>query len=523
MADFVKDSINRANGQPQVLTQEEAATLRKEYGSELFDDLLKKNTIAIEENTKAIKDMQTQEKKSISENQKQVKSLKDFFTGLNDKALGRIEKLNLSYEKLKAPTNVEQVFGSAVNNVKQFGNYLKDFGGTLGAIGDRLNMIVTVAEKGFQFSMALDKNQAENNKLFLQTRGLSALVGSQYYNKKVTSFENMLADVAGSRFNIEKEVKPTLTNMAQFYNVANLSDQALKNRLTSTLQYNANNPQLSDIYNIMSGQSGGSDTFIKGTLSLFTKSFEHNNLGLDKSLQQTKALYESNRRFNMSMGEAAGYIQKFNKQLQDGTLTLQDLTTMRNTVKNASLGQNAGLGQMLLNAGLGTPKLLAAAGNPAKMAAVLREGGKEELDAVQKLFWDIASSTGLGTDRKAMGETLRNLYGQFGFNLSEKQVELISQGRNYSLQSGSLTPKSSQQQIDLANELQNVLDNNIDKTKTVLETLGNYLDKGSTKFLNAVNKFQSSVEQAARTGQIYTDDENIQLKARLTGRVDTTY
>ena len=76
---------------------------------------------------------------------------------------------------------------------------------------------------------------------------------------------------------------------------------------------------------------------------------------------------------------------------------------------------------------------MAAAGNPAKMAAVLREGGKEELDAVQKLFWDIASSTGLGTDRKAMGETLRNLYGQFGFNLSEKQVELISQGRNYSL------------------------------------------------------------------------------------------
>ena len=49
------------------------------------------------------------------------------------------------------------------------------------------------------------------------------------------------------------------------------------------------------------------------------------------------------------------------------------------------------------------------------------------------------------------------------------------------------------------------------------------MDKGSTKFLNAVNKFQSSVEQAARTGQIYTDDENIQLKARLTGRVDTTY
>lgn len=515
MADFVKDSINNAQNGPQVISKAEAEQFKKEYGPELYNDLIKKNTIAVEENTKAIKDMQSQNRKEAIDDQKQKKSLKDFFNDINNKLIGKIEKLNLSYESLKGPINLEKSIGSVSNNIRSFGNYIKEFGGKFAAIGTSINQAALIVQKGIELSMALNQNQTENNKLFLQARGISALSSGLYHNASTQNFIDLLANTAGSEFNIEKQIKPTVGYMSQYYNLAALNDKQLQQRLRSTLELSTSNQNLADIYSVMSGQSGGSESFIKGSLSAFTNAFEKNNLGLDKSLQQTKSLYDSNRRFNMSMNEAAGYIQKFNKQLQDGTLTLQDVTVMRNAVKGYSTGQNAGIGQALLNAGLGTPALLAAAGDPFKIAAVMREGKKPELDAMQKYLWDIAASQG-STDRQSMGERLRNLYSSFaGINLSDEQIRLVSQGRNYSLQAGALAPASAKQQEEFDKQLQNILDNNLDKTTTIFERVSNSLDKSTTKFLNAVNKFQGKVEKMA--GNITGDVQNLLQLGITTG------
>ena len=500
MADFVKNSINQAQNAPQIITKEEAATLKKEYGPDLFNDLLKNNTIAIEENTKAIKDIKLQSQKNTEVEKKQIKSFSDAMKAFQDSlkssftaAMNKLATANVSYESFTGKQDINNIINKTAHGLKTITDKFGTLGTVMGAFIDTMRISA-------QVSLAANKNQVLNNQLYAQIFGFSSLSDQKLYSIKTTDFSKNLRNVAGKIYDWDKEGVPVLNNMLQSYNTANLSEGNVINRFSRSLMYNRANPNLANIYNTMLGQSGGSNDFIENSMALFSKTFMHNNLGLDKSLQQTKALYESNRRFNMSMGEAAGYIQKFNKQLQDGTLTLQDLTTMKNMVKGNSMGQNAGLGQMLLNAGLGTPKLLAAAGNPAKMAAVLREGGKEELDAVQKLLWDIASSTGLGTDQQAMGETLRDLYSKFGINLSDQQVKYISRGRNYSLQAGALAPSKKQPNIkEPKDELQDLLNKYSDQTTSNWDKISNQLSQDSKDLLGILNKIDSWLEDKTGT------------------------
>jgi len=478
---FVRDSINQAQSTPQVITKQEAATFKKEYGADLFNDLLKNNTIAIEENTKAIKDIQSQDRKNAEQTKKQENDKKSLLNTIATK----LATINLSYESLTQKQDINNVINKTANGLKTITDKLGILSTTMGIFIDTMRIAA-------QVSFAANKNQIENNRLYTQLFGFSSLSGQGTYAVPATLFKSKLHAATGVNFDEKDEINPMLNIMAQSYNTANLSENTLLTRLRNSLAYNRVNPNLANIYNTMLGQSGGSNEFILNSMALFAKRFEHNNLGLDKSLQQTKALYESNRRFNMSMGEAAGYIQKFNKQLQDGTLTLQDLTTMKNMVKGNSMGQNAGLGQMLLNAGLGTPKLLTAAGNPAKMAVVLREGGKEELDAIQKLLWDIASSTGLGTDQQAMGETLRDLYSKFGINLSDQQVKYISRGRNYSLQAGALAPSKKQLITNEPKEaMAEVLSEYIKQTTTESDKITNKIKQDVSDLLGVVNVMEN--------------------------------
>ena len=480
MADFVKDQMN----QSQTATEKQNVNDQVAINKETLDAL-----------SNILQDILNQLKNDARQDKKDEQTKKSILDFLKSKLAATpeklAEKLNLQ-NSLGKKSSFMGVVDSASNGIKKFANELKGLGGNFARFGSMLNIAIITLQSIISNMILLDNNQTKTNDFYLQTHGLSALNNDKFYSYSRNKFRKDVLKLA-NRYYDEEAVQNAMLNLKKYYNLNNLSDEDVLERTRKTLSYNRLSPQLQDVYNTMLGQSGGNQRFIESSLGLMTQKFDKSDLGMDRSLQQTKALYESNRRLGMSMNEAAGYVLKFNKQLQDGVLTLQDLTMMKNAVQNKSLGEDAGLAQMLLNSGLGTKKLISAAGNPFKMASIIRQGGKDELDAIQKMFWDLSENYNFGNDREARGEYLRDLYSKFGFNLSKEQVRLVSRGRNSSLQAGSVAPKKGTPSMSADMKLNTQAGLNEELTTSLEDKLTNDINNGKKILLTTINDFQSSI------------------------------
>lgn len=480
MADFVKDQMN----------QSQTATEKQNV-----NDQVAINKATLETLSNVLQDILNQLKSDARQDKKDEQTKKSLLDFLKSKLVATPEKtaelLNLQ-NSLGKKSSFMGVVNSAGDSIKKFSNELKGLGGNIAQFGRILGAAGLFIQTAISNMILLDNNQTKTNDLYLQTHGLSALNNDKFYSYSRNKFSKDMLKAVGNYYD-EETTQKAMLSLKNYYNLNNLSDEDIIERTRKTLGYNRLSPQLQDVYNTMLGQSGGNQRFIESSLGLMTQKFDKSDLGMDKSLQQTKSLYESNRRLGMSMNEAAGYVLKFNKQLQDGVLTLQDLTMMKNTVQNKSLGEDAGLAQMLLNSGLGTKKLISAAGNPFKMASIIRQGGKDELDAIQKMFWDLSENYNFGNDREARGEYLRDLYSKFGFNLSKEQVRLVSRGRNSSLQAGSIAPKKGTPSMSADIKLNTQTGLNEELTTSLEDKLTNDINNGKKVLLTTINDFQSSI------------------------------
>lgn len=438
MADFVKDSINQAAGNPddrkkpsktQILTQEEAKKLELEIGPEAFQKMIQDNIIAIKNILQKNNKTSEESKKIFNDILKSIKI--DIYKKMSD---------SLNFQNLNQKANFENSLSSTFNSIKNFGNELKGLSGTIGKLGSVLSFIIPAIDQGIKNAIFLEKNQIETNKRYLSIRGISSLNQGSFFGNKQNNFERMVEDIGKTPYKTysTEETWNTLMNMGKYYNTAQLNATELYQRGRDTLRLNNINPALSDIYNQMFAKGQGNRNQIMSSLDMYLYKFEKNSLGLDKSLQQTKQLQDINSKYGFTINQAAGYINKFNEQLQKGTLSLQDLTILPQTLQNASMAQNAGLGQEMLNAGFGTKRLRQAAGNPILTAAIMRNAGDEELEAMQNYFKFLMNSTGFTGTPEERAEMLGFMFqNRAGINLNKEQKNILAKG-------GTITAKSLQ-------------------------------------------------------------------------------
>ena len=421
MVDFIQDQIKNSQKNPQVLTRSEAKQLQKEVGDETYQKMISDNIITIKEILQ-------------SNNKIESKSFKNEERDINKKEQDRVKTEQRHQQLIASLRSFSGDIKSSINSLTNIGlNKISDLLGTGGSIGKLAQAAFEAARIGVKLSFVIDQMQKQRNIEYLKMHSLSS-AGDPNFTAKANKYYMRILD-RGIDYGISKdEVNNLNQELGTSINMRRLNDnQQLKTAFDYYGIANKNfraaaGTGFSELYKTMLAQDGSSTTGAFANLSAFNRIFEYSQLGTEKSLQLSKQLYESNRRFNMSMNTAAGYISKFNNELQKGTSTLSDITSVHTTLKMKGSGDLAGLGQMIINMGLGTEEMNKIAGNPFALASLLRKGDQESIDALQNTFDAIATGAGFGKGVKGRDEYLRNLYGLYGFSLNEDLLAKVTQG-----------------------------------------------------------------------------------------------
>lgn len=424
MPDIISEQIKNSQNNPQILTQKEAKELQKEVGDETYQKMIQDNIIAIKE---LLQNNNKLENKS-NKNEEQDK---------NKKEQDRVKAEQRHQQLISSLRSFSGDIKSSISSITNAGmNKLSDLLGASGSIGKIAQAAFEAARVGVNLSFAIDKMQTQRNIEYLKSHNLNNVYDANFV-KSANDFYLKSLDRGIDYGMNPDEVKSANKELQSTINMKNLEDwQQLRTqddyyKLTNK-NVRAVNPEFAELYKTMIGQGGLSSQSAYANLNAFNRSFEFSSLGTERSLQLSKQLFESNRRFNMSMNSAAGYINKFNAELQRGTSTLSDITSVRTTLKTKGSGDLAGLGQMIVNMGLGTPEMNKAAGNPFALASILRRGDPTTIDRLQQTLDNIATSAGFGKGVKGRDEYLRNLYNNFGFSLNEDLLARVTRGSKIS-------------------------------------------------------------------------------------------
>lgn len=421
MADFIQEQIKNSQNNPQVLTKSEAKQLQKEVGDETYQKMISDNIITIKEILQ-------------SNNKIESKSLKNEEQDKNKKEQDRAKIEQRHQQLITSLRSFSGDIKSSISSLTNAGlNKISDLLGAGGKIGMLAQAAFEAARVGVKLSFAIDQMQKQRNIEYLKMHSLSS-AGDPNFVAKANQYYMRMLD-RGIDYGMNKdEVKAVMQELGSSMNMKRLKDHE---QLNTAFDYfgiaNKNfraaaGSGFSELYKTMLAQGGLSSTGAFANLNAFNRSFEYSSLGNEKSLQLSKQLYESNRRFNMSMNSAAGYINKFNNELQRGTSTLSDITAVRTTLKTKGSGDLAGLGQMIVNMGLGTDEMNKAAGNPFALAEILRKGEPETINRLQQAMDKIAENGGYGIGKQGRSEHLRTLWSNFGFSLNEDIINKLTAG-----------------------------------------------------------------------------------------------
>lgn len=423
MADFIQDQIKNNQNNPQVLTKSEAKQLQKEVGDETYQKMISDNIITIKE---ILQNNNKIESKSLK-NEEQDKNKKE-----QDRA-----KIEQRHQQLIA--SLRSFSGDIKSSISSLTNTgLNKISDLLGGYAGKLTQAAFEAARvGVKLSFVIDAMQKQRNIEYLKTHSLSS-AGDPNFVTKANKYYTKLLD-RGIDYGMNKdEVDTAMQELGSSMNMKRLKDHE---QLKTAFDYfgianksfrAAAGSGFSELYKTMLAQGGLSSKGAFANLNAFNRAFEYSPLGTEKSLQLSKQLYESNRRFHMSMNESAGYINKFNKELQAGTSTLSDITAVKTTLKTKGSGDLAGLGQMIVNMGLGTDEMNKAAGNPFALAEILRKGDQSTIDALQQAMDKIAEGANFGQGTEGRSDYLRNLWSNFGFSLNEDIINKLTAGESIS-------------------------------------------------------------------------------------------
>lgn len=483
MADFIQDQINETKKQNQQNVNINNETLVSL--TNILQDILNQ--------------LKSQTKKQ-DEVKKETINLKDILKNTKNDLYQKIFN-STNFQKLKENTNFENILSSTFNGVKNFADQLKMLEGNIGKFGAMLGTITIAIDQGIKNAIFLERNQIATNQRYLAIRGISSLNQGQFFGTQQNQFERMVETIGKTpdKTYSTEETWQTLMNMNKYYNTAKLSQSALFQRGRDTLRLGNISENLSDMYNQMLGRSQGTRNQVMNSLDMYLAKFEKNSLGLDKSLQQTKQLQDINAKYGFTMNQAAGYVNKFNDQLQKGTLSLQDLTILTSTLKSGSMAQNAGLGQEMLNAGFGTKRLRQAAGNPILTAAIMRNAGNDELEAMQDYFQFLMNSTGFNGTPEERAEMLGFMFqNRAGITLNDEQRKILAKG-------GKITARALQapdynQSSDFSvdySKLSNTLTSAEQNLTSSVDDISESLKKGKENLLITLNELNGSIGEMA--------------------------
>lgn len=422
MADFVQEQIKNSQNNPQVLTKSEAKQLQKEVGDETYQKMISDNIITIKEILQ-------------SNNKIESKSFKNEEQDKNKKEQDRVKAEQRHQQLISSLRSFSGDIKSSINSITNAGlNKISDLLGTGGSIGKIAQAAFEAARVGVKLSFIIDQMQKQSNIEYLKTHSLSS-AGDPNFVAKANKYYTRLLDRGIDYGMNDTEVKAAMQELGSSINMKRLKDHE---QLNTAFDYfgianksfrAAAGSGFSELYKTMLAQGGLSSIGAFANLNTFNRSFEYSSLGTEKSLQLSKQLYESNRRFHMSINESASYINKFNKELQAGTSTLSDITAVKTTLKTKGSGDLAGLGQMIVNMGLGTPEMNKATGNPFVLAEILRKAEPETIERLQQAMDKIAEGRGYGIGVQGRSEYLRNLWSNFGFSLNEDIINKLTAGK----------------------------------------------------------------------------------------------
>ncbi len=412
MADFTQDKINQAKEQIQQNNQDS------------YEKIVLENLNAIKEYLSGI-------------NKSEIKSNKNDEQDKNKNEQERVKADQRHQQLIASLRSFSGDLKSSISSLTNTGlNKISDLLGAGGQLGKLTQAAFEAVRVGTKISFTIDRMQTQRNIEYLKSHSLNNVYNPNFV-KSTNEFYLKSLDRGVDYGMTPDEVKAANQQLYSVMNARNLSDTQKLN-----LQFDyyrlANksatvvNPEFAELYRSMVGQGGLSSQSAYANLNAFNRSFEHSALGTERSLQMSKQLFESNRRFNQSMNQAAGYIHSFNRELQRGTSTLSDITAIRTTLKTKGSGDLAGLGQMIVNMGHGTQEMINASGNPFAMAEVLRKGDKSTIDALQDAMNSIATGAGFGKGTKGRSEYLRNLWGSFGFSFNEDILNRLTRGQRVS-------------------------------------------------------------------------------------------
>lgn len=422
MPDFIQDQIKNSQNNPQVLTKSEAKQLQKEVGDEAYQKMISDNIITIKEILQG-------------NNKIENKSLKNEEQDKNKKEQDRVKTEQRHQQLIASLRSFSGDIKSSISSLTNAGlNKISDLLGSSGKIGMLAQAAFEAVRVGVKLSFVIDQMQKQRNIEYLKMHSLNNAGNPNFVAKANAYYMKMLDRGIDYGMN-DVESKAAMQELSSSMNMRRLSDnQQLKTAFDYFGIANKNFREaagagFSELYKTMLAQGGLSSTEAFANLNAFNRSFEFSSLGTEKSLQLSKQLYESNRRFHMSINESAGYINKFNKELQAGTSTLSDITAVKTTLKTKGSGDLAGLGQMIVNMGLGTPEMNKVAGNPFALAEILRKGEPETIERLQQAMDKIAEGSGYGNGVQGRSEHLRNLWSNFGFSLNEDIINKLTAGK----------------------------------------------------------------------------------------------
>lgn len=403
-----KEAMQQQQPQNNATSQKSEKT---EQNVEIIKNVLQKLPEIITKGLEAIKKEQEETKKKLEEEKQKDKSIFGTTHSGNLKALENINKV--------IDGNLAQVSKGFLEGAKH------------------LNVAVTAIVTGLKLADKITAMQASINKEgYLLGASLS---GENFYNKRAaerglaldagmfgfktlsTDNRNKYIQSLSSNYALNLMENNDITNLAKFKGglEGTLGSLGVSSESLDKLQFNAieryginpNNPN--DMYQqILAGQ-------------------EKSRMPIQKFIDNINSISNQSIKYGGTLEYAEGLMAKFGKEVNKGTISLENLTAVSRGIANGSVQQNAGLASYLLQTGNLPAEAMKFAGSPLGLSGWIRNNA--ENNSVQRGLENAVrqemAQMGL-SDTESKQEYFRMRYSSFGFNLDKKQYEKLARGES---------------------------------------------------------------------------------------------
>lgn len=307
--------------------------------------------------------------------------------------------------------NLQGAFSSLINSLGKYGR---------------------IVESGLKIANFAFEAQARNNRLTaqigagynnpqaaLQFRG--ALYGfTNLSNENVQNYANYISE----NFNTVGNPQLAIQRARMRAEFGNYFQGRVSQGTTDTLLSNAlRRGQISNL-----GTAGQLAQYIEqGAL--------RSNVSQERFTRNINAVNDAVAQYEVDIEKVGGLMTKFGKEVDKGTISLQQLTAVQSSIAGGSTEQNAGLAALLMQSGRLPSDALKYAGSPLGLAGWLRRNAfrSDVIKGVEGQVRNEAYSIGLNNPLER-SEYFRMRYQSLGYNISNKQAEILGQGGSLSAQ-----------------------------------------------------------------------------------------